>query len=142
MALSSQYQLQDGYLLVTTSGLTPADLESSLAYLEELVTAAARHQYPPILLDRQQVQQNPASAAASELLLDHTADLFIQHGYIRPNLAITATIYRDRRLAILVAPTAIEHILAAESALHARNVNSRYFTDRTAAMTWLTTTTH
>jgi len=134
VALSSQYQLQDGYLLVTTSGLTPADLEASLAYLEELVTTAARHHYPPILLDRRQVQQNPAAAAASDLLLDHTADLFIQHGYILP----AANLDRGQRIAILIPPDHLNNVLPAEALFHARGVNVHYFADQSKAIEWLT----
>jgi hypothetical protein len=136
MSLVSSYALREGYLYVHTTGMTPADLDESLGYIDELVSTAERHGHPPILLDRREVVQNPAAAAASDLLLDYTADRFLEHGYLRPSEA-PGSQWRHRPIAILVPAEHLANVLQAEALFYARGVSVHYFSDEGEAATWL-----
>jgi hypothetical protein len=126
MALACRFEAAPGYLYVETTGSVPGDLEGGLTYIEAIRDAAIEHERPHILIDRRLVEQRP-EGAASDLLLERVADLFLEQGYGTG----------ERRIAVVTPADHLMNVQSAQTLFNARGLHMRYYGDIDTARSWL-----
>lgn len=126
MGLQYRFEATPGYLYVETTGSVPGDLESGLAYIEAIRDAAIEHDRPHILIDRRLVEQRP-EGAASGLLLERVADIFLEQGYGAD----------ERRIAVITPADHLVNVQSAQTLFNMRGLHVRYYDDIDHARSWL-----